>query len=217
MDKTQAREFGEAIAALAATFDRPADEARLLGYKMGLEDLPLSAVKTAVARAMRECDRMPNVAELRALSGEMSPQTRAVIAWGILDKAVGCHCPHHSVDFTCDRIINVLVRNAGGWEHLGEMTPDDWKFFRRDFEKRYTMLYRSGVRAEASMPLVGSFERTNAHSGAKIPKGFEKRCGMVPIAIESTELPALPSGIVRGRIAGPNGLGKPRLLELKKA
>lgn len=57
------------VQALAAVFRVDPTEALLTGYWLGLSDLPLPVVSAGVQRALRECQFMPSVAELRKLAG----------------------------------------------------------------------------------------------------------------------------------------------------
>jgi hypothetical protein len=151
------------IAALAATFNREADEATFQGYELGLGDLPIEAVQRAVTRAICERRFMPSPAELRELSGELLPADRAIKAWEAFEKAVARHGYYTSVDFD-DQLINATVRNLGGWERVSEKEGDEFsKWLRKDFERVYLAFLRSGVSAEAAAPLIGFIDRTNAY------------------------------------------------------
>lgn len=186
-------QFALVVSALAATFNRDATEALLEGYWIGLNDLALPAVKRAAAVAMRECRFMPTVVELRDLAGELSPQGRAVLAWGILEKTVLLVGGYKSVDFD-DPCLNATVRNLGGWERICEMPADEFdKWLRKDFERTYQTLLRTGVSREAAAPLTGIHDRTNGFHG-------HQAAMTEPLRIE-TGLPVLPQDFVR--LPGP--------------
>ncbi len=68
MEESDRPRFALAIEAMAATFRAEATPALLLGYWMGLGDLPLDDVHTAIGKAIRECEFMPTVARLRILA-----------------------------------------------------------------------------------------------------------------------------------------------------
>jgi len=188
---TERRDLVRLIAALAATFNREADEAMFEGYELGLCDLPVPAVKLAVGRAIRECKFMPTVAELRELSGELLPQDRAILAWDVFSKAVPRHGYTASVDFE-DPLINATIRNLGGWERCCSLQPDEFdKWLRKDFERTYQALLRSGASAKATAPLIGYHDRQNAFHGyvERITEPLRIACDLPPHRDGLVQLP----------------------------
>ena len=162
---TDRSELLQHVAALAANFNREADDAMFLAFECGLSDLPVADVKQAIGRAIRECKFMPTVAELRGLAGVMLPADRAILAWDAFVNAVITHGYYASVDFD-DRIINATVRSLGGWEACCEKSGDEFdKWLRKDFERVYAAFMRTGVGSEASAPLIGFINRTNSFNG----------------------------------------------------
>lgn len=162
------------IAAMVRVFGKEADDPMYEGYKIGLEDLPLGIIRTGVSRAIRECRFMPTVADLRELAGDVSPESRAQLAWGVLEKTIRLVGYYGSVDFD-DKCINATVHHLGGWEKVcstGDLPEDqqeraqnDWAWLRREFEKAYARFYRSGISADSARPCIGCHDRTNANSG----------------------------------------------------
>lgn len=75
--------FSQLVLAMAATFSKPADSAMLLGYWIGLEDLPVDQIETAIVRCMRSSEYLPTVAQIRsAVAGPAaSPKLRAASQW----------------------------------------------------------------------------------------------------------------------------------------
>lgn len=168
MQKTDLPRFVELITALAAAFGKEADEPMFLGYEMALDDVPIASIERAVRSAMRTCKFMPAAVELRELSGEIPPATRAVVAFGALQKTVETVGAYRTVDFD-DPIINATVRNLGGWERVCDLPASEFDtFFRKDFERVYVSLFKSGISGEQAAPLVGILDRTNAFNGHKI-------------------------------------------------
>lgn len=162
---TDRSELLQQVAALAANFNREADDAMFLAFECGLSDLPVADVKQAIGRAIRECKFMPTVAELRGLAGVMLPADRAIKAWDEFVSGVVVHGYYASVDFD-DPLINATVRSLGGWEPCCEKTGDDFdKWLRKDFERIYAAFMRSGVSPEAVSPLLGFINRTNGFLG----------------------------------------------------
>lgn len=182
MVSNDAGKFAELITALATSFNREADRPMLMGYRMGLEDLPIEDIARAVARAMKDCRFMPTPAELRELAGVVNLKQRAILAWDALDAAVVAHGYYRSVDFD-DRVINAAVRNLGGWKAVCDKPLEEYQtFFRKEFERVYLALCQTGVSAEQSAALTGQFAAVNGPAGHAVAD---------PVRIE-TGLPTLP-------------------------
>ena len=152
--------------ALAATFGRETDEAMLMGYSMALDDIPVDRIELAVRRALRECKFMPSGAELRRLSGELSSDSRVVLAWSAVKQAVSLYGYTKSVDFD-DPVINATIRVMGGWQLLCDTDAgeamDVWT--RKRFVETYTGLLDGGVSDDLSRPLEGYHDLHNSARG----------------------------------------------------
>ena len=159
--------FAVVFNGLAATFSKEPSKPMLDGYWLGLADLPLEAVEGACQRAIGTCKFMPVPVELRELAGVMKPEDRAIKAWNAYSNAVAAVGYYQSIDFD-DPLINATVRNLGGWMQLiVRMDDEDHtdKWVRKDFERVYQSLMRSGISEEASRPLLGFHERNNVATG----------------------------------------------------
>lgn len=183
MDKiADARQFAGLMGALASCFGREADAAFLMGYELGLQDLPIADISAAVSRAITTGKFMPTVAELREYAGVLAPQARAVKAWEALAEA--SLNPYHSVDFD-DPVINATVRNIGGWQYVCSI--DDRKefevFLRQKFEKVYVALYQSGISSEQCRPLVGLFDESNGVHGYGVKEPLRITTGLPTPAV----------------------------------
>lgn len=152
---------------LASTFNRELDEAGLTGYMMGMEDIPVSCIRTAVSRAIREQKFMPSVAELRRLAGEMDSEARAITAWACVRDQIAKVGGYRSITFT-DAAINATIRQLGGWVHLCEQTTDTLdKTISHQFRKSYQALVQYGVSEELAAPLFGICDQQNGHRGLR--------------------------------------------------
>lgn len=161
------------LEALASAFRVEADEPLFHAYRIGIEDLPPEAIRHGIQAAMRECQFMPTVFELRKLCGIESPEARALKAWERVKASIN---GWQSVDFDCP-VINATIRVMGGWIGLCD-TPageafDKWA--RKDFEKIYCELWRSGVTAEMARPLLGLIDTDNGGNNRRmtVPKRIE--------------------------------------------
>lgn len=159
-------EFTTVISALAATFNSEPTEALFEGYWLGLRDLPITAVKRAAARAIRDMRFIPKPIELRELAGELSPQDRAVKAWGAVMYAFQLFGYYRTITFD-DPVTAATVRHVWhNWMQFAEAFETEKEtWIRKEFERVYCSLFRSGVSAEAARPLVGYFERENTLHG----------------------------------------------------
>jgi hypothetical protein len=189
-------EFAEVITALFVTFNREADKPALAAYWMALDDLELSDVQQAVRRAMRECKFCPTAAELRELGGAIAPSDRAALAWEAFDRAVGQVGGYASVDFADDPVINATVANLGGWERVTGLVGDEYfKWLRKDLERVYATLMRTGAPADRCSALVGICEARNTLEGHEQPKAVRFLTGLPPhrkgiVGPRRDELPA---------------------------
>lgn len=209
MNAKEKPEFVELVAALAATFGREADKPMYVGYWLGLNDLSLDSIRTAATMAMRQNKFMPTVAELREFAGDMRTEDRAAISFQALSRAVARFGYYNSVNFD-DPVINAAVRNLGGWERVSSIESiEEWeKWFRKDFERVYVSLARSGIDPDDAAPLLGFCDRDNIARGYLVDRQLRLLDGATqPQKIESvvTGLPPHLKPIVRpgiGRQAG---------------
>ena len=207
MEKHDLPRFVEFIQALAAAFNREADEALLLGYELGLRDVPIDAVEIGVQRALSDSQFMPTPRELRDLSGVLSLQGRAVIAWAAIEKAASQ--PYQSIYFD-DAVTMAAIDNLGGWDRFTAegMTREQFDvWLRKEFERVYVELGRSG-RVRAPHHFAGLFEKDNrargwcdamgiTHDlhGNEIARPLLIATGLPPLALPhyETATPALPA------------------------
>jgi hypothetical protein len=172
MDDSQRKQFTDCIGALCASFGTDASTALYNSYWLGLADIELSSVQSAVARAIRECSHLPRPAELRKLSGEQSGETRSMAAWNDVQRALPIG-PYKHIDFQ-DKIINAVVRNLGGWPNfVGRFTDaDSEKWVRIEFIKCYEAFAFSGGNGEMCAPLAGMsmISGSNGVVGNPIPR-----------------------------------------------
>lgn len=188
MEKHDAEEFADLISALAAAFGREADQAMQMGYWLGLQDLDLADVRTAIARSIQRDKHMPRPSELREGSGVLTSQMRAVMAFDAVARAIRS-CGHRaSVDFD-DPLVNATVRMLGGWSRMCSLPQEEFdKWLRKDFTATYVGLCESGAGDDMCCYLPGADEAENA---ARFPERVPE-----PKRI-ATGLPAHRHGLIR--------------------
>jgi hypothetical protein len=146
------------LRALFETFGITPTAGQIMGYRMALDDVPMSDIERGIRKAMRDSKFMPKPVELRELSGEMPWTTKAALAWGAVKKAIHSHGAYACVDFA-DPAINAVIRNMGGWVELcGRDAATFETFTRKDFERIYLLLAPGGVDRGAGAYLRGIFE-----------------------------------------------------------
>jgi len=155
------------VVALAAAFNREADEPLQTAYLMGLGDIPLAKVREAVSRALNTEQFMPTVATLRRLAGaELSTESRAVVAFDALSKAVVQHGAYESVRFT-DPILNTTLQSLGGWVTICGTLESEWDSF---FRQRFLQAYKANLEAKRGTMHAsrGIASAENAHNGFEV-------------------------------------------------
>lgn len=199
MQDTDRKQFVALINALAGSFRVDPTEALLDGYWFGLEDLSVAAVKTAVGKAIRTGDRMPNPAELRKLAGVMTPEMRAITAWNAVRLAIRQHGAYASVNFD-DPAINATIRTLGGWPALCAKDSDELdKWTVKEFGKTYAAFVGHGVGAEVGKALAGVHEHTNFGRGYAVEPPKQIATGLEPARLL---LGDAPNEAVKGLITG---------------
>jgi hypothetical protein len=211
--ETEWQRYRLAISAMAATFRQEATEALFEGYRLGLEGLAIDAIERAVKRAIQTSKFMPSAAELRELAGDMLPADRAVRAWDIVRQAMRRHGEGPSLDFD-DPAINATIHNlADNWEaFIDRWEAEGETWLRKDFERAYVSLCRSGLRPNDCRRLVGFHERNNRFHGYldAIPEPLRIECGLppLPVAIEGPKETAGQAAMLE--LLGDVGLDSPK-------
>lgn len=160
------RKLAELIYVLCEAFRQKATEHTIRAYELGLAGMPDDVITEAVQKAMITCKFMPTIFELRQLAGAMPRESRSVLAWASVQKAIHEVGEYQSVDFD-DPFINATIRVMGGWEQLCGTESGEafhtWK--RKQFEDTYNALLASGVGDDLARPLDGICDRENSANG----------------------------------------------------
>lgn len=94
---------------------------------------------------------------------EGSRETRAMLAWAKVSKAIGSVGGGSTVCFD-DRYIHATIADMGGWQRLCTVEEDEMPFKAREFEKRYNAHSKHGVK-EFPRKLIGHYETNNLAQG----------------------------------------------------
>jgi len=178
MVESDRADFSLAVGAMLETFGQEATKELIRGYWIGLSDLELNSVQFAVARAIRECDRLAKPVELRRLAGEATDDQAATIAWDDALRAVPKGAYKH-IDFE-NKLINAVIRNLGGWPNFVARfsSADDEKWIRQEFIRAYKN-FSSGVSLEACAPLPGLSQVVHRGNGLEPPVPHFVQCKSV--------------------------------------
>jgi hypothetical protein len=174
--------FLRAIGALGVAYRTDTDSDLFAVYWLALADIAIQDVEHACTRALRECKFFPSVAELRELSGIGKPADQAIVAWVAFEKAVRVHGGYKSVCFD-DPTLNATIASLGGWAYVCELGVDEFdKWLRKDFERLYSSLMRSGIGQTSH--LIGLHERENNTNGQRTEPPVMITTGLKRDAIE---------------------------------
>jgi len=153
------------IAMLCEAFARKPTKAMFMAYEAGLQGLSSAQLKVACLTSLQQNRQfMPSPGELRelGLSDGVGFESVSSRAWDCLCGGIRLVGSSGSPNFE-DALINAVVRHFGGWERVCGMPTDEFeKWFRKDFEKIYLQLLRTGCSEDLRRPLVGSIERENS-------------------------------------------------------
>lgn len=181
---------GLAVGALAEMFGRRLTDAALDMYVAALEGIPAEAIERAAQEMASTGDAFPPPARLREAAGDARPADRATLAFAALERAIGEVGYYKSPNFD-DPLINATVRMLGGWERVCEMPGEEFdKWYRKEFERTYQTLSRTGVGDEAAAPLVGFHERTNLVGGHEVRSRETVATGLPWAGEQVKQLPA---------------------------
>lgn len=160
--------FLRAITVLVTTMNEPMSEARLEGYWLALQDLPIDTVEHGLAHALRSARFFPKPAEIReALLGTV--EDRARNAWRRVLAAIAHVGTYRSVDFG-DLVTHAVIDRMGGWHQV-------WGWERLEgpellgMERDFVSLYRLCADrrpTEAPQVLLGQHARCNRALGALV-------------------------------------------------
>lgn len=128
---------------LSSLLGSPMDAPRAEGYADSLDSLPADSLTEAFGRAERECERMPTVAQLRALARDDAGQIQTDWCWimkqipysGIEATAKLLREPEYSrLRAVCEFLGGSI---SGGLKRISETQPSHYGLLRADFERAW--------------------------------------------------------------------------------
>lgn len=162
--KTRAERIADVVTMMGEAWRQKITPATMLTFSVGTEDIPIEAVERGVMRAIRECQFMPSVHELRtmcgAISGNIATKDRPTLAWCDVRRAISRVGGYDSPQFN-DPIINATIREMGGWVLLCESTVDELVWREKDFLRLYSALATCQLLEDRVARLAGITEKEN--------------------------------------------------------
>jgi Domain of unknown function (DUF6475) len=215
-DNEHRKAVGECVGLLAGSYRIEVDALLLEAYRIGLDGLTPQQIRAATAKVLQSGGEfMPRPGQLRqfGLTGGVSFEARADVAWHEFDRAVASHGGDHSVSFA-DGLINATVNLLGGWILCCDKSGDDYfVWLQKSFQETYVRLCQSpNVSDELRRPLVGRYQLQNAGFPDRVLNQLAAYTGE-PVEIKTSQpvlLPPVsaPKRIERAATDGPKRLGE---------
>ena len=181
------------LGTLAVAFNFELSRETILAYHQGLRDMPPEAFQLAVQNALRAGRYFPRVSELREQGGAVSPEDRAVKAWGKVSAAVSAVGGYRSVCFS-DPVTNATIRALGGWMSVCDpkRTVREFDtFLRKSFLETYQAIMRTGFTEAEGGHLLG------IHEAAWQSGGLHRMIEENPPEMIECHLPPVPDSVPR--------------------
>lgn len=204
------------VGLLCESFARKPTSATFLAYTIGLDGVSDAALDAAATRVLRSPGQfMPSPGQLRqlALTGGVTFEARADMAWLEFDAAVGKFGGDYSVTFE-DGIINATARMLGGWVQCCEKVGDAYfVWLQKQFKETYIRMCQSpDVAAELRRPLVGRLEVANGCFPTALLEAMQPVYTGESMTVRTSQPVMLPATAPRKRIErsateGPLRLG----------
>jgi len=158
--------FASMMEGIAEYYDKNITGEVIALYWNALNSYSYDEIQTAVQKHMNDPDEgqfMPKIAHInKYLVG--SKDTRAMLAWSKVEKAVREVGPYASVCFD-EAIIHKTLQDMGGWINLCNMTDRDLPFKANEFRTRYQGYAKDGGVKDYPKLLTGISDAHNAKEG----------------------------------------------------
>lgn len=149
------KKFAELMALMGELFDKKISPLLAETYWKILENFNDNECEAAFKHVIKTSKFFPKPVDfLEYLHGDGDNATEA---WAMVDQAMRGIGPYESIDFG-DRKIHACIEILGGWDYLGTLTEDEWKWKRKEFES----LYRGISATDGPDHVLGLAEKQNA-------------------------------------------------------
>ncbi len=149
--------FGQALGVLAVNLGHELTDAEVNAYWDTLRDLPISAVEAACFDLRASATFWPKPSEIIKLT-QQSESRRADYAWGEVVHA----CRNVRTAAHPDPVVEAIVKDLGGWGHLGrDLSARDLGFKAKEFRR----MYLAAKADEAARERLGGREQQQITEG----------------------------------------------------
>lgn len=166
--KSRSEQILECVTILAEAWRQKITPMTVRTYELGLSDLDINAVNRGVFAAIRECQFMPSVHELRKLAGaaetQINAKDRPLLAWQAVRGAFSKVGAYDSPEFD-DAVINATIRELGGWPQLCDTPSDEMHWLEKRFCATYSALCSVKLPTDQTKRLAGITEIGNGREG----------------------------------------------------
>ena len=140
--KKDKKRFAQVMAALGEVFDSGKDTSALkteIYFKalagMSIENIEKAATMIIQTRTVASFPKPAEMIEaIRGTTGDQSAK-----AWVLIDETMRKYGNYCSVNFG-DPKLHRCIELMGGWEYLGKLEENEWKWKRKEFESLYASL-----------------------------------------------------------------------------
>lgn len=166
--KSRPEQILECVTILAEAWRQKITPITVRAYELGLSDLHIDAVKRGVMAAIRDCQFMPSVHELRKLAGaadtRIDVKDRPLLAWQAVRGAISKVGAYDSPAFD-DAAVNATIRELGGWLLLCDTPIDEMHWLEKRFCATYSALCSVKLPSDQTERLAGLTEIGNGREG----------------------------------------------------
>jgi len=156
--------FKEFMAGIGVIFDKDISDNLASVYWKIFEPFSDEDCENAFNQIITTCKFFPKPVEfLEILRGRSDDNS--IRAWILVDEAMRKHGNYASIDFGEPK-IHRIVEILGGWDYLGTLTEEEWKWKRKEFES----LYQAIKRPDGPDRVIGICEKANESRGFESPK-----------------------------------------------
>jgi hypothetical protein len=179
-------EFGIVFALMAEYFGATPSQGLTQVYYELLKDLPIEDFKRACQTIMRGrvYAGLPKVAEIReTIEGKI--EDKVALAFQSLVETMKRQGAWETIIFQDGAIANA-IQGMGGWEAVNEITFDEWRYKKKEFEQLYLAHLRRGNTQPKKV--FGAFDRINEANGQwgwNKPVLVTKEMGFLPYTDEN--------------------------------
>ena len=167
--KSRSEQILECVTILAEAWRQKITPMTVRTYELGLSDLDINAVKRGVMAAIRECQFMPSVHELRKLSGaadsRIDAKDRPLLAWQAVRWAIAHVGQDQTPGFGDDVVIHATISQLGGWLLLCDTPSDEMHWLEKRFCATYSALCSVKLSPDLTKRPAGTAEIGNLRQG----------------------------------------------------